>query len=101
MSTWSEELSRKSNTQDTYLRTVAAAVVDTVQAPPAMIFLHALHFQIPTAVLFTESCIPRKTVNILGLRPIKGNYTLPQNVHVYLACWDISIFLICLRREAP
>ena len=39
----------------TYLRTVAAAVVDTVQAPPAMVFLHALHDQIPTAVLFTES----------------------------------------------
>ena len=38
-----------------YLRTVAAAVVDTVQAPPAMVFLQALHDQIPTAVLLTES----------------------------------------------
>lgn len=33
----------------TYLRTVAAAVVDTVQAPPAITFLHDPHFQIPTA----------------------------------------------------
>jgi hypothetical protein len=41
--------------RDAYLRTVAAAVVDTVHAPPAMTFLHALQFQIPTAVLFTES----------------------------------------------
>lgn len=39
----------------TDLRTVAAAVVDTVQAPPAMTFLHARHFQMPTAVRFTES----------------------------------------------
>ena len=32
-----------------YLRTVAAAVVDTVHAPPAITFLHAEHFQMPTA----------------------------------------------------
>lgn len=62
-------------------RTVAAAVVATVQAPPARVFLQARHFQIPTAERFTES--------------------LPQKVQVYLACWVISIFLICLRREAP
>lgn len=45
------------NSNSTYLRTVAAAVVVTVHAPPATVFLHALQFQIPTAVLFTESCI--------------------------------------------
>jgi hypothetical protein len=39
----------------TYLRTVAAAVVETVHAPPAMTFLHDPQFHIPTAVLFTES----------------------------------------------
>ena len=39
----------------TYLRTVAAAVVETVHAPPAMTFLHELHFQMPTAWRFTES----------------------------------------------
>jgi len=38
-----------------HLRTVAAAVVETVHAPPAMTFLQALHFQIPTAVRLTES----------------------------------------------
>ena len=38
-----------------YLRTVAAAVVETVHAPPATVFWHALHFQMPTAWRFTES----------------------------------------------
>lgn len=38
-----------------YLRTVAAAVVEIVHAPPAMTFLHARQFQIPTADRFTES----------------------------------------------
>ena len=38
-----------------YLRTVAAAVVDTVHAPPAITFLHAEHFQMPTAWRFTVS----------------------------------------------
>jgi hypothetical protein len=33
-----------------HLRTVTAAVVLTVQAPPAITFLHALHSQIPTFV---------------------------------------------------
>lgn len=40
---------------ETYLRTVAAAVVETVQAPPAVVFLQALQCQIPTAVRLTES----------------------------------------------
>ena len=40
----------------TNLRTVAAAVVDTVHAPPAMTFLHAEQFQMPTACRFTLSC---------------------------------------------
>jgi hypothetical protein len=39
----------------THLRTVAAAVVDTVHAPPAITFLHELQFQMPTAVRLTES----------------------------------------------
>ena len=39
----------------TYLRTVAAVVVETDQAPPAIVFLHAEQCQIPTAVLLTES----------------------------------------------
>lgn len=38
-----------------HLRTVAAAVVETVQAPPAMTFLHALQPQMPTADRFTVS----------------------------------------------
>jgi hypothetical protein len=48
-----------------HLRTVAAAVVETVQAPPAVVFLHALQCQIPTAVRLTES--------------------LPQKVHLHAA----------------
>ena len=44
-------------------------------------FLHDLQFQIPVDVRLTV--------------------TLPQNVHGYLACCDTSIFLTCLRRDAP
>lgn len=44
---------------ETNLRTVAAAVVETVQAPPAVVFLQALQCQIPTAVRLTESCVSR------------------------------------------
>jgi hypothetical protein len=39
-----------------HLRTVAAAVVATVQAPPAIVFLHERQCQMPTAVRLTESC---------------------------------------------
>lgn len=46
----------------THLRTVAAAVVDRVHAPPAMTFLHERHSQMPTALRLTLS--------------------FPQNVHV-------------------
>lgn len=48
-----------SRNRRTVLRTVAAAVVETVQAPPAITFLHEEQFQIPTAVLLTES-LPQK-----------------------------------------
>lgn len=34
---------------------VKAGAVESYQAPPATVFLQALHFQIPTACLFTES----------------------------------------------
>ena len=54
---------------------------DTVYAPPATVFLHALQLQIPTECLLTV--------------------VLPQNVQVYLACCVISIFLTCFRNEAP
>lgn len=65
------------------LRTEVAACVFTLHAPPAMLLLQvfALHFQIPTAVLLTEF--------------------LPQNGHVYMACWAISIFFTCFRSEEP
>lgn len=39
----------------THDRTVAAAVVDRAQAPPAMTLLHALHSQMPTFVRLTAS----------------------------------------------
>ena len=42
---------------------VIAGAVETYQAPPAITFLHALHLQIPTADLLTESymhCVKRK-----------------------------------------
>jgi hypothetical protein len=62
-------------------RTVEAAVVPTVHAPPAITLWHPLHFQIPTAVRLTLS--------------------FPQKVQVYVACWVISIFFTVLRNEAP
>jgi hypothetical protein len=47
--------SLSSRRRRTVERTVAPAVVPTVQAPPANTLLHALHFQIPTAVRLTAS----------------------------------------------
>jgi hypothetical protein len=85
-----------------YLRTVAAAVVETVQAPPAITFLHARHFQIPTAVLLTESCTKANGLDEPLENPNNNQVrTLPQKVQVYRACCDTSIFFTCLRREAP
>jgi len=54
---------------------------ETVHAPPATVFLQPLHFQIPTECLLTVF--------------------LPQKVQMYRACWVISIFLTCFRRDAP
>ena len=65
----------------THLRTVAAAVVVSVHAPPAIDLRHELQFQMPTEWRLTV--------------------TFPQNVQVYLACCVISIFLTCFRSEAP
>lgn len=54
---------------------------DTVYAPPATVLWQARQFQIPTECLLTV--------------------VFPQKVQTYLACWVISIFLTCFRREAP
>jgi len=62
-------------------RIAAAAGVDTVYAPPATVLWHDLQFQMPTECLLTV--------------------VFPQKVQTYLACWVISIFLTCFRREAP
>jgi len=51
-----------SRSRRTVLRTVAAAVVETVQAPPAMTFLHDLHFQMPTASRLTTPCLKFQNV---------------------------------------
>ena len=50
-------------------------------APPATVFLHDPHDQMPTTERLTVS--------------------LPQKTHVYLECWLTSIFFTCLRSEAP
>jgi hypothetical protein len=62
-------------------RALAAMGVPRIQAPPAIVFLHAEHVQMPTAWRLTVC--------------------LPQKGHVYLACCVISIFLICLRAAQP
>src|SRR5436190_3343041 len=57
------------------------ATYETIQAPPATVFLQDRHSQMPTALRFTEF--------------------FPQNVQMYRACWVISIFFTCFRNEAP
>lgn len=52
---WSDKIT-KNSPKTAHLRTVAADVVETVHAPPAITFLHEEQFQIPTAVRFTVSC---------------------------------------------
>ena len=54
---------------------------ETVHAPPATVFLHDLHVQMPTECRLTVF--------------------FPQKEHMYRACCVISIFLTCFRREAP
>lgn len=60
---------RNEGERGTDLRTVAAAVVETVQAPPAVVFLQALQCQIPTAVRLTESCQRHHPPRVSVLRP--------------------------------
>lgn len=65
-----------------------------------MVLRHALHFQMPTDSRFTVSCAVQQ-LSSMSSRPVGCQRTLPQKVQVYRACWVISIFLICLRSEAP
>jgi hypothetical protein len=69
------------STFDKNLFWVPIQTYDTVYAPPATVLLHDLQFQIPTECLLTV--------------------VFPQKVQTYLACWVISIFFTCFRREAP
>lgn len=62
-------------------RTVTAAEVLRVYAPPALVFLQPAHFQMPTAWRFMAY--------------------LPQKSQKNLECWDTSCFFTTLRREAP
>ena len=62
-------------------RTVTAAEVFSTYAPPALVFLHPVHAQMPTAVRFMAY--------------------LPQKSQKNLECWDTSCFFTTLRREAP
>ena len=61
--------------------TCAACAVARMYAPPATVLWQLPQFQMPTTERFTLS--------------------LPQKTHVYLECWLTSIFLTCLRSEAP
>ena len=60
---------------------MAAAGVASTYAPPVWTFLHDEQFQMPVDNLLTVN--------------------FPQKVHEYFACWETSIFLISLRRDAP
>ena len=104
-----------------HLRTVAAAVVERVHAPPAMVFLHELHFQMPTAWRFTESCIQpihQETFILPTKRCAKANLAA-ESTGVACVLSDLHLdekhvntteerkrrgkhtFLTGLRREAP
>ena len=83
----------------------AAAGVDTTYAPPATVWEHL-------SAVSPLSCCPTCVENVefytfLHARqfqmPVEWRLTvvLPQNVQVYLACCEISIFLTCFRRDAP
>ena len=63
------------------VRMVTAAGLLNWYAPPAILALHLVHFQIPTTSLFTP--------------------TLPQKTQLNLECWEISIFLMTLRSDEP
>ncbi len=71
---------------------------DTCQAPPATVFLHALHDQMPMECRLTvflpqnEHAVSRQ---LSALRPRRTRHSL------YFACWEISIFLTCFLNEAP
>lgn len=45
--------------------------------------------------------LPVASSHLWRHRMRESEHTLPQNMHVYLACWLISIFFTSLRRDAP
>lgn len=82
---------------------------------PAVVFPHALQFQMPTHVRFMVSCACGAPISErpMPLRPRDGpeslappngtaaQRTLPQNTQVYTECCPISIFLMDFLIEAP
>jgi hypothetical protein len=117
---------RRGKERRTHLLTVAAAVVETVQAPPAVVFLHALQCQIPTAVRLTESCLREEGGRVSFRRLVRFDVPAPwlhrpQRRHrsVAASCpqvqrfdasspeldppafLDISPPLLLLHRQAP
>jgi hypothetical protein len=101
-----------------HLRTVAAAVVDTVHAPPAMTLRHAPQFQMPTAERFTLSCVRDHREHAraragggqtdlaaegAGVACVLGDFHLHSAGSAeHSACHGRErTFLTCLRRDAP
>ena len=62
-------------------RTVTETPVLRLYAPPALVLLHPLQLQMPTAERFMPY--------------------LPQKSQKNLECWDTSCFFTTLRRDAP
>ena len=77
---------------------MAAAVVETVHAPPAIVFLQALQCQIPTAVLFTESYSNQKKSD---LRPNKrlDSYLSAESAGVSRVLRDFHLFDLLTQRS--
>lgn len=76
-----------------YLRTVAAAVVETVQAPPATVFLQALQFQMPTACRFTESYINQSTNKYRGTDSRESACLSAEGAGVSCVLGDFHLFV--------
>ncbi len=66
---------------------VRAGAVESYQAPPATTFLQALHLQIPTADLFTESYFTR---NMIETR--SNAYLSAEGAGVSSSLSDLELF---------
>ena len=78
---------------------MAAAVVETVHAPPAMTFLHEEQFQIPTAVLLTESYITGSSTPITSKSNEAGTHLATECAGITGMLRDFHLFDLLTQRS--